>query len=242
MTMSDEQEAPVEVDVQEAIAEATSGLQAKNAELLKELKEVKKAAKQFEGLDVQELRDLKDKIAQDEELALISQGKHSEAWDRRLEKVAAKHQSELDRLMAEKDATTEALTQTEKRMRALVIDNNVIRAFVAEKGLETGIPDVELRASREASLEDGNLVFRDENSQIRVGKNGAMTAQEWVADLKGRAPHLFPSSQGAGATGSTKGGTGGGDTLQLMEQAAAVGDMEEYRRLHLKRKKEASDG
>lgn len=223
--------------VQEKVDEAVLGLKSKNADLINDVKTTKAALKPWEGLDADNVRNMLDKFENDEELKLIAEGKHTEAWDRKLEKVTATHQSQVDGITTERDTYKTELDAAKAQVRDLIIDQQVISSFMTEKGLETAAPDVVNRAKAAFVIEDGVAIARDDAGQIIRGEDGPITVKEWVAGLKTTAPHLFPGSQGAGAGGSQ--GGGGSDVRSLMEAAASRNDMKEYRRLRTELDKKA---
>jgi len=185
--------------------------------------------KNWEGLDPEKVRGLLDRVEKDEELKLLAEGKTDEAFNKRLERVNAQHQSELENVTGKLVDYESKLEKAEAQVRDLIIDQQVVTNFVNENGLKSGVPDVILRAKATFKIEDGQAIARDENGQIIRGKDGPITVQEWVAGLKDTAPHLFPQSSGAGASGSS--GNGRDSVEKRLEEAAARGDMSEYRKI-----------
>lgn len=236
-------QADVDAAVEAAVSkteESMAGLKSKNEELLGTVKDLKTSTKAWDGLDPEHVRGMLDKIENDEELKLIAEGKHSEAWEKRQEKLQAKHQSELEGVVGQRDHLTTENESLQAQVRDLIIDQQVITSFAQEKGLESAIPDVVLRAKTAFNIEDGQPIARDANGEIIRGADGAITVPEWVANLKKAAPHLFPGSQGAGAgAGSGSGGGGGSDISSQQLQAAETKDMDSYRKLHRQKQKAA---
>jgi hypothetical protein len=222
--------ADIQAQIAAAVEAATAGLKTKNQELLQGLSEAKKGLKNWEGLNPQEVRDMMERLSKDEELKLLAEGKHDEAWNKRLEKVSATHKSQLEALQTEAGTYKTSLEKAQEQIRDLVIDQQVLTGFMAEKGLESAAPDVVLRAKAAFKIEDGTPIARDKNGEIIRGKDGAITIPEWIASLKQTAPHLFPGSVGAGAEGGGP-GSRGGDIDARMEKAANSGDMKLYRQL-----------
>jgi hypothetical protein len=235
-------QADVDSAVDAAVNTATSGLKSKNAELVTDIKGLKAQTKAWDGLDPEAVRNMMDRMENDEELKLIAEGKHSEAWDKRLEKVGAKHQSAIDGVVTERDGLRTELDKSQDQVRDLIIKQQVVTSFISEKGVEQAIPDVVLRAKSAFTIEEGVPICRDVDGEIVRGADGPITIPEWVAARKQDAPHWFPPSQGAGATGAggRGGGSGGSDIDAKMEAAASSGDMVMYRKLHLEKKKGSS--
>jgi hypothetical protein len=225
-------------ELQAKIDEATSGLKSKNKELLDTVKSTKDALKPWEGLDPEKVKGFMTKLEKDEELKLLAEGKTDEAFQRRLERVNADHQSQLENVSQERDKYQTELEKAQSQVRDLIIDQQVISSFMAEKGHESAAPDVVNRAKAAFTIEDGEPIARDSKGEIIRGKDGPITIQEWVTNLKDAAPHLFPGSSGAGATGS--GGSGSRSSLDArMQEAADAGNMKEYKRLRDEKAKAA---
>jgi len=222
-------------DLDKAIAQATKGLDSKNKELLGKLKERQQQLEQWGDLDPDRVKSVLEQFDSNEEMKLLAEGKHDEVINRRMEKVAAQYDSKIDGLSQEKTTLEQQLEAANNQIRDLLIDSRVVTAFNGEQGLESAVPDVVFRAKSVFRVEDGDVVARDANGELMRGKNGPLTIQEWVADLKDKAPHLFPGSGGGGATGGRA--AGGGDFDSRMIAAAQAGDMKEYRKLRAAKEK-----
>jgi hypothetical protein len=224
-------------EVEARIASEVDGLKNKNNELLSTVNDMKERLGAWGDLDPKNVRSMMEKMDKDEELRLMAEGKHDEAFQKRLEKVSAKHQSEVEGLSNQANQYKTDLEKAQSQIRDLIIDQQVTTGFISEKGLESAVPDVVLRAKTAFKIEDGQPIARDSDGEIIRGKDGPITINEWIQSLKESAPHLFPSSQGAGALGS---GSGSRDSYESrMADAAASGNMEEYRRLRAERDKKA---
>lgn len=227
-----------QAQLDEAVNNAVSGLKTKNTELLDSIKGLKSGLKAWEGLDPDNVRGMLAKFENDEVLKLHAEGKHDEAYNKRMEKERAQHQSAIDTATTELNDWKSKAEKAELQVRDLIIDQQVLTNFMSEKGLESAAPDVVLRAKAAFKIEDGVAIARDDRGEIIRGKEGPITVKEWVQSLKETAPHLFPGSQGAGASGAGAGG-GSGDLEAQMAAAADRGDMETYRKL---RKKQLAAG
>jgi hypothetical protein len=220
-----------------AVEKAVGGLKSKNSEVMGKLKEAQSQLKSWEGLDPESVRTMLDNFEKDEVLKLHAEGKHDEAYSKRTETDKAKWQSQLDGVVNERNDIQSQLEKSQEQVRDLIIDQQVLGAFIQEKGLEQAAPDVVLRAKNAFDIEDGIPIARDADGEIIRGKEGPITIQEWIQARKADCPHWFPASQGAGAGGGD-GAQGGGTNLeQQMEQAAAAGDMKLYRKLREQRDK-----
>lgn len=227
-----------QADLDKAVDAAVQGLKDKNSELLGKVTDASKALKAWEGLEPDKVRALLDKVENDEVLKLHTEGKHDEAYNKRMEKERSTWQAKLDAAATDITGHKDRADKLEIQVRDLIIDQQVLTSFMAEKGIETAGPDVVLRARAAFKIEDGVPIARDSAGKIINGKDGPLTPKEWVAGLKVSAPHLFPGSSGAGARDGNKGG-GGSDIDSLMQAAAANNDMKEYNRLKAVKKKAA---
>ena len=68
--------------------------------------------------------------------------------------------------------------------------------------LEGADEDARLLARQLFKLEEDGIVGRDAKGNLLTGKNGALTLDEWVDQLKDKKPHWFGKAQGVGAKGS----------------------------------------
>jgi hypothetical protein len=213
----------------EVVSEVESRLNKKNKELVGELKSAKEVMKKFEGIDVEKVRAMNLAMENDQDLKDISEGRHEEVIQRRMERERVKYESEVNNFKTENETLKEKADRLEGKVTNLMIDNNVVSDFVKEKGFESAIEDVKLRARSIWKVEGEETIARDAKGDIITGANGPLTITEWVNGLKETAPHLFPSSNGSGAQNST------GEQLTGIEakiqKAIQSGDQDEYRRL-----------
>jgi len=198
--------------------------------LLGDLKKAKDAAKRFDGIDPDSVKTMMAAFEDNQDLKDISEGKHEEVINRRIEKERAKFTSDVNALAEKSSTLEEQNVGLVKKVSKLLIDNNVVSEFIKEKGVEGAIPDVVLRANQVFKVEGDDLIPRDSKGEIISGKNGPMTISEWVSGLKEDAAHLFPSSSGSGAGGGGHKGDKTGMEAKIAK-AAEQGDMKEYRRL-----------
>lgn len=226
----EEFEAAIASAVTKAKDEATSSMSAKNQELLNEMKKTKNDMKRYEGIDPDQVKTMMKAFEENQDLKDISEGKHEDVINRRIEKERSKFTSDINNL-SEKAQTLEQQNQSlVQKVSTLMIDNNVVSEFIKEKGEEGAIEDVILRAQRVFKVENDELIPRDANDEIITGKNGPMTINEWIGELKQNAEHLFQGSKSSGVGG---GGPAGNKTGLAAKIAAAAssGDMDEYKRL-----------
>jgi hypothetical protein len=196
---------------QEAVDKAVTGLKAKNSELLGTIKttkgELDQLKGQFEGLDINAVKQLLAKTGQDEEAKLIAEGKIDEVLNKRTERLRAEHERQLK---VEKDRAAAALAEA--------ADDFVFRS----RGMF-------------AFDESGEVVAVDGDGHPIIGKDGKtpVSPLEWAESLKEAAPHLWPRAAGAGAPGNNGGKAAKkwGDLSEVERARLARENPEAFKRL-----------
>lgn len=215
----------------EASDASAKKLEQKNKEVLAENKAFRDQMKAWEGLDPAHVRNLLQKIEGDEELKLITEGKHDEVIKKRTEKVEATYKAQLKTLEEKNREYETKLTESDSRIKKLIIDNNIVTKFASAKGLDTATDDVVARAHQIFKIENGEAIPRDpKTGEIIQGKNGIMTQDEWIESLRVSAPHLFPAGESGGPRGNAA-QKGVSDIDVKIEAARKAGDTNELRRL-----------
>ncbi|WP_420106877.1 hypothetical protein [Herbaspirillum huttiense] len=198
----------IEAVIAARVAEATNGLKAKNSELLGSLQKQKETLKQFEGIDVESVKQLMARFENDEEAKLIKDGKFDQVIERRTEKLRAESERQVQQAL-EKVA---AADKRAKNFESLVLDNH-IRAAAATAGMHPqAIEDALFRGRSIFTLDaEGKAIQLGEDKHPVLGKDGKspFTPAEWLDSMKATAPHWFPT----GSTGAG-GGQGGNKTAK----------------------------
>jgi len=210
--------------VDEAVAAATKGLSSNRDEILTEKKglqaKLDELGKQWEGLDPAVVKNLVDRMNNDEETKLIAEGKIDEVVEKRVAAMKTDLESRLE-AATEKLATLEGTNGTlSDKVKNLVIDGMVRQAGGELKLLPTAIEDAIVRAKGRFQLdENDNPVARDEHGTLLIGKDGKSPLKpvEWLEGMKEQAPHWFPTPSGAGAGGGSGSGNGNPFTLSRSE-------------------------
>lgn len=225
----DEVKSMIASELAKSSSDKEKNLAAKNQELLNDLKKMKAANKEFEGIDVDKVKAMYAAMENDQDLKDIAEGKHEDVIKRRMERERAKFNSDLDTYKTENDTLKTSVESLTSKVTDLMINNSVVSEFVKEKGLESAIPDVVLRAKAVFKVEGDETIARDAAGEIISGSNGPITINEWVTALKADAPHLFPGSYGSGTGNSDQTNLSG---IEAKIQAALkANDQQEYRRL-----------
>lgn len=198
----------IEAKIKAAVEEATSGLLAKNKELLGKLQKSSDALRQFDGIDPVKVKKLLDDLDADEDTKLVKEGRIEELLQRKYEKRDKDWQAKLDAAIAERDA---AKAKTAKFMDS-VLDDRLRAAFngkVDPRSMKAAL----LEARQIFKLDDeGRAVQLDSDGQVIVGKDGKspFSPAEWIESdaTRKESPYLFPAT-GSGTGASQGGGTGG---------------------------------
>lgn len=227
-----------------AIEEATSGLSKKNQELLDELKNAKGNLKQFEGIDIDSVKNMMNQINQSEEMKLISEGKFDEVLKKRMDSVNAKHQEEVSTLNKQLE---EALSNSNKYKATL--ETNTISDKVRNEALKAGVlpealDDIVRRGLDLFSINDsGEIEARDANGQLLMHDDLLVTPERFVLSLKKTSKHYWGASAGSDAEGNDGSnrqsqGQDGSSLADLASSNNGNFDLEAYRR---KRKQISGD-
>ncbi|MFH3942290.1 hypothetical protein ACJBLD_17040 [Acinetobacter nosocomialis] len=195
----------IKAAIQAAVDEAVKGLKDKNAELIKDKKELKdelgSLKSRVDGLDLDAIKVLLDKSNQDEESKLIAEGKIEEVIQKRTEKMREEHEKLLK---AEKERADKAETYANK-FRQSVIQGQIVQAAVEMGALSEATADIAFLAQSQFSLdENGKAVAIDANGEVVIGKDGSnpVTPKEWVEGLRENKPYFWPKANGSGSPGS----------------------------------------
>lgn len=195
--------------IQDRIEAEVSGLKKKNSELIGAEKKLKEQMAQFEGLDVENLKNLQKQMQENEEMRLLAEGKTEEVVARRVDLLKRDYEQQLQARDGKISEYENALKQKEENLRKLVVDGTIREAYVQMDFEPTALADT-IRNARDVFImdESGKVVPRDENGNILFAKDGKSTldAQSWLELQAERKPYLRRPSKGSGA-----GNKGGGN-------------------------------
>ncbi|EEB61241.1 MULTISPECIES: hypothetical protein [Pseudomonas syringae group] len=223
-------------EIQAVIDQQVAGLKTKNAELLGSLRTTKTELEgfktQFEGLDIDAVKGLLNKVGQDEETRLLAEGKLDEVITKRTERLRTDYDKQL---AAEKTRADKAEAFAAKYSDKVLADS--IRAAAIKAGaLPEAAEDIILRARGTFKLsEDGEAIATDRDGEVVYGKDGKtpLSPLEWAESLRETATHLWPRAQGAGQTGDNGGKATKkwGDHTEQERAVLARDNPEAYKRL-----------
>jgi len=198
----------VQALIDAAVAQQVAGLKAKNSELLASNKDIKTKFDalngQLEGLDMDAVKGLLQKVGQDEETKLIAEGKIDDVFARRTERLQAEHAKQIKAANDRADAAERSSAAVRERALA-----DAVRSAATKAGaLPEAADDFVYRSRGQFAFNDvGEVIAVDRDGQAILGKDGktALSPSEWAESLKETAPHLWPRAAGAGAPGNTGG-------------------------------------
>lgn len=201
--MTDEAQENKEQDINALIAEAVekevSGLKNKNGELIQTNKELKEKLSQFDGLDIDFLKRLKQDAEKDTETKLLADGK----VDEYVELKTQAYRTETEKMIAQKDAELQgALAQVNQFKQSTI--KGTVATLAAQSGVLPEFVDVAtMLAQGQFDLHDGQVVGV-KDGQVINGKDGKtpLTVNEWLDVLKSEKPSMFRKAEGTGSLGS----------------------------------------
>lgn len=214
--------------VDDAVAAATSGLRENKEAILAEKREAKAALdavnKTWEGLDPEIVHAIMNRMANDDETRLIGEGKVDEVIERRTKKLRQDLDKQVEALTMKLGETEQALQARTAKISELIVGRGVRDAAVKLGVQPTSLEDIELRARNVFSVSDEfDIEARDRDGAVVIGKDGKGSLQpaEWLEGMRENAPHWWPPSNGGGASGGRKPGSGDPDNDKLESMTAS---------------------
>lgn len=200
-----------EAAIQKRIDDAISGLKSKNEELLGKMKAAADRVKSFDGLDPAKLKEMQDRLDQDEDAKLFAEGKKHEVIDKHTQRMRAAHADELKA----KDALVAAEAARADAYKGSVLDNQIrsVTSGLHPKAVE----DALLHARNIFSLDaKGNAVQLDSEGRPVLGKDGAtpFSPAEWIELQKELKPHWFPMGTSGSGSGASRDASGTGKSIK----------------------------
>ena len=196
-----------------AVSEATSGLAANKDEILAEKKALQEKlegmSNTWKGLDPEAVRNIMNRMENDEETKLLAEGKMDEVIARRTERLKADHTKQVETLQQKIDALSGDLNGATGQVKTLKVEGGLRQAAVELGLVPSAIPDALARAMDVFKLQDDGALVPEQDGATLYGKDGKPMSQgEWLETMKEQAPHWFPAPTGGGAGGgSNRGGS-----------------------------------
>ena len=195
----------VQKAIQEKIEAEVAGLKKKNSEVIADQKKLKETLAQFDGLDVEKMRNLQKQMEANAELALLAEGKTEEVIARRVELLKKDYDSQLTAREEKLKEQAKAIADKDESLRKLVVDGKIRETFISLDFEPAAMDDV-LRNAREVFImdKDGKVVPRDADGNMLFGKDGTtlLDTKAWLELQAEKKPYLRRASKGAGANGN----------------------------------------
>ncbi len=196
--------------VLKAVEDATAPLKANRDEILEEKRGIKEKfdalQQQWAGYDPIAMKSLMDKISNDEEVRLISEGKFDEVMANRTAVLRADFEKQLGARDTRITELETGIGTKDGKISRLVIDRKVQEAASAAECLGSAVPDIILRAQTVFSLDENDApVAKDRDGSTLYGKDGKsfLSPAEWLEGEREGSAHWWAPSSGGGAAGGT---------------------------------------
>lgn len=164
--------------------------------------ELKRKLEAFAGVDPEELKRQRQEAERQRQEAMKKEGKIDELIATQL----TPYKQQIEEL-------NKRLSETAQQHNNLLMRTEVLSLAPKHKVRASAIEDLTTRAARVFSFADGKLIAKDPatGQPLLSAKNPGqpLTPDEWFTNLNAQAPHLFETSTGGGAAGSS-GGAGSG--------------------------------
>lgn len=205
-----------------AVEAASSGLKAKNDELLGKLKTATDGLSAFDGLDPVAMKTMMSSFDQSEEAKLIAEGKMDEVITKRTDRLKGDYEDKLKQLSTELEAAKGTSSKYQDRLQQNAIDNTVREAAIKSKVLPEALADVLRRAGDIFTLnDDGQLEARGKDGQLlKTSDEFLVTPERFIEGLRTTAPYYWPASESSGAHGNEGKGYTDGDSMQKLNDLA----------------------
>lgn len=203
-----------------AVSAAVGPLKANRDEILNESKTYKSKLSELEktwgGYDPAQVKNLMDRMSNDEETKLIAEGKIDEVISKRTGALKGDYEARLEAATGKIGEYESGIKDRDSRIANLTVGGEISKAAAVLGVHPTAIGDAQIRAMQVFKLNDKfEPEPRDANGTLLLGKNGKdpLSVAEWLEGMRKDAPHWFPGSSGTGSTGGGGGGGGAAFTI-----------------------------
>lgn len=160
--------------------------------------ELNQFKQQFDGLDIESIKQFATKAKQDETAKLIAEGKIDQVLAQKTDLMRQDFESKL----------------SEQTSRAQTLESKVLNGFIATYAAQAGVqPEaidlVNMLAQSQFKLDaNGDPVAVNAQGEVINGKDGKtpLSITDWLTSLRESKPLLWGAPQGSGAQGSKGGG------------------------------------
>ena len=180
---------------------------------------------EFDGIDPKNFKKVMDVFESSEEAKLIAEGKLDEVIQKRTEKAILTKDSVIDDLTKKFDDLQKNHNEIDHLYKTEKITNELRAEAEKLNVLPTAIDDVVYRGLSIFQVgENRDIEARDKDGNLVKVGNKALNPELFVKGLQESAPHFWPQSTGAGASGGSAHNNGvnpfkKGKNYNLTEQA-----------------------
>lgn len=198
--------------------------------LLDETKNAKKALKQFEGIDPDNIKDMMKTLESSEEAKLLAEGKLDDVLGKRTEKMRLSFEEKQQNYETKIGDLESSFKSLREQYNNEKISLAIRQAAEKSGAIPDAIDDIINRANGVFSIgDDGSIESRDPSGEIVTVNKKALDPVIFVEQLKESAPFMWPGSQGHGASGkiggkNVKNPFKKGDNYNLTEQAKLMNE------------------
>lgn len=173
----------------------------------REIKELKEAIQQYDGIDPEKAREAQARLNEIEDKQLLDEGKLDELVEKRVSIMRQDFEGKTKALQKSLEAAQGDNQVLTGRLSEVLIDSAITNAATKAGVRPEAVDDVLNRGRRVYTLVDGVPIPKDGDTVI-YGKDGSepLPIEDWVSTLQRSAPHLFGETSGGGATNQSRGG------------------------------------
>lgn len=185
-----------------------------------ELEKAMEQLKQFEGVDLEQIKAIQAKAKAMEEKQLIEAGDIDKIVEERVKPI-------VTNINNEKTELQKALDTVNRQLGILKIDNRASELAVSAGVEKSALPDVITRANRTFKIVEGKTKALDAEGKPIYGPDGITPLnldQTWMDSLKKDAPHLFRPAQGTGTEPGAGNRSGSGQDPSKMSAVQKIGE------------------
>ena len=157
--------------------------------------------KMFEGYDIENVKALMNRAANDEETRLIAEGKMDEVINRRTERLRKDNEKKVEELNSRLNVAEQKSNRFKDKVLSGAVRDEALKAGILPEAMD----DIVLRARQLFVLNDEGEVQAMDGEEVVFGKDGKspLSLSEWLEDTREKAPHLWPRASGSNGSGGS---------------------------------------
>ena len=189
-------------------------------------KDLESLQSKLNGVDIEEYNNLKLEKQKMADQELIDAGQLDKVLSERTERMRNDYDSKLEIQSKLADEAIKKASDYEQEFNSMIVENKLKDAAVANGVRPEALPDVMARGRKVWKRTEGQEIAAFNGETPIYGKKSAdpLSVNEWFEELGDKAPHLFKSSSGSGATGGV--GSGAVRRLSRSDQASMNSNIE----------------